>query len=78
MQHKILLLDELGDKWGKTHIYHDLKTPADAIRLLCINYPDFAKHIATSHEQGIFYQVTQANCELNIEDLLIILELINT
>ena len=71
MQHKILLLDELGDKWGKTHIYHDLRTPADAIRLLCINYPDFAKHLATSHEQGIFYQVTQANCELNIEDLFL-------
>ena len=71
MQHKILLLDELGDKWGKTHIYHDLKTPADAIRLLCINYPDFAKHIATSHEEGIFYKVTQANCKLNIEDLFL-------
>ena len=71
MQHKILLLDELGDKWGKTHIYHDLKTPADAIRLLCINYPDFAKHLAISHKQGIFYQVTQANCELNIEDLFL-------
>lgn len=71
MQHKILLLDELGDKWGKTHIYHDLRTPADAIRLLCINYPDFAKHLATSHEQGIFYQVTQANCELNIQDLFL-------
>ncbi len=56
MQHKILLLDELGDRWGKTHVYHNLRTPADAIKLLCINYPDFAKYLATSHEQGIAYQ----------------------
>ena len=69
MQHKILLLDELGDKWGKTHIYHDLKTPADAIRLLCINYPDFGKYLATSHEQGIAYQVTQVGHELKSNEL---------
>ena len=69
MQHKILLLDELGDRWGKTHVYHNLRTPADAIKLLCINYPDFAKHLATSHEQGIAYQITQVDQELNYDDL---------
>ncbi len=69
MQHKILLLDELGDRWGKTHVYHNLRTPADAIKLLCINYPDFAKHLATSHEQGISYQITQVDQELNYDDL---------
>ena len=71
MQHKILLLDELADKWGKTHIYYDLRTPADAIKLLCINYPDFAKHLATSHEQGIAYQVTQVGEELEASELLL-------
>ena len=71
MQHKILLLDELGDKWGNTHIYHDLRTPGDAIRLLCINYPDFAKYLATSHEEGIHYQVTQVDQELDYGDLLL-------
>jgi len=69
MQHKILLLDELGDRWGKTHVYHNLRTPADAIKLLCINYPDFAKYLATSHEQGITYQITQVDQELNYDDL---------
>ena len=71
MQHKILLLDELGEKWGKTHIYYDLRTPADAIKLLCINYPDFAKYLATSHEEGIHYQVTQVDQGLDYDDLLL-------
>ena len=71
MQHKILLLDELGEKWGKTHIYHDLRTPADAIKLLCINYPDFAEHLLLSHEKGISYQVTQVNENLELSDLLL-------
>ena len=59
MQHKILLLDELGERWGESHTFYNLRTPADAIRLLCKNYPDFGKYLATSHEQGIAYQVTQ-------------------
>jgi len=71
MQHKILLLDELGERWGESHTYYDLRTPADAIRLLCINYPDFAKYIATSHEQGIAYQVTQVGEELEASELLL-------
>ena len=71
MQHKILLLDELGEKWGKTHIYHDLRTPADAIKLLCINYPDFAEHLLLSHEKGISYQVTQVDLDLELSDLLL-------
>ena len=71
MQHKILLLDELGERWGKTHIYHNLRTPADALKLLCINYPDFAKYLATSHEQGIAYHVTQVDEKLSYDDLLL-------
>ena len=71
MQHKILLLDELGERWGKTHIYHNLRTPADALKLLFINYPDFAKHLAISHEQGIAYQVTQVSQDLSYDDLLL-------
>ena len=69
MQHKILLLDELGERWGESHTFYDLRTPADAIRLLCINYPDFAKYLTTSHEQGIAYQVTQVGHELKANEL---------
>ena len=71
MQHKILLLDELGEKWGQTHIYHDLRTPADAIKLLCINNPDFAEHLLLSHEKGISYQVSQVDLNLELSDLLL-------
>ena len=69
MQHKILLLDELGERWGESHTFYNLRTPADAIRLLCINYPDFAKYLTTSHEQGIAYQVTQVGNELKANEL---------
>tara|TARA_R100001230_G_C5688348_1_gene199523 strand:+ start:945 stop:2309 length:1365 start_codon:yes stop_codon:yes gene_type:complete len=71
MQHKILLLDELGERWGESHTFYDLRTPADAIRLMCINYPDFGKYLATSHEQGIGYQVTQVGEELEASELLL-------
>tara|TARA_R100001086_G_scaffold44335_1_gene19602 strand:+ start:3452 stop:4795 length:1344 start_codon:yes stop_codon:yes gene_type:complete len=71
MQHKILLLDELGERWGESHTFYDLRTPADAIRLMCINYPDFGKYLATSHEQGIGYQVTQVEHELEASELLL-------
>mgnify|MGYP001324685472 CR=1 FL=1 len=71
MQHKILLLDELGERWGQTHIFHDLRSPADAIKLLCINYSDLAKHLATSHEKGIVYKVTQVDQELSESDLFL-------
>ena len=71
MEHKILLLDELGEKWGKTHIYHDLKTPADAIKLLCVNYPSFAKYLVTSHEKGIVYRITQVDTDLEESDLFL-------
>ena len=71
MEHKIVLLDELGEKWGKTHIYHDLKTPADAIKLLCVNYPSFAKYLVTSHEKGIVYKITQVDTDLEESDLFL-------
>tara|TARA_R100000234_G_C4997549_1_gene178690 strand:+ start:211 stop:1461 length:1251 start_codon:yes stop_codon:yes gene_type:complete len=71
MEHKILLLDELGEKWGKTHIYHDLKTPADAIKLLCVNHPSFAKYLVTSHEKGIVYRITQVDTDLEESDLFL-------
>ena len=69
MQHKILLLDELGDRWGKTHIYHDLKSPCEAVKLLFINYPDLKSYFATAHEGGISFTVVQAGEFLGYEDL---------
>jgi len=71
MENKVLLLDDLGKKYGETHIYHNLKTPAEAIKLLCINNPEFAKDLATSHEQGIFYKVQQVDIDLELSDLFL-------
>ena len=71
MQHKILLLDELGEKWGKTHVYYNLRTPAEAIKLLCINYPDFKQHLLDSEKNGISYRVTQVDQELDFSDLFL-------
>ena len=71
MQHKILLLDELGEKWGQTHVYHNLKTPYDALKLLCINHPDFAQYLLNSSKNGIDYKVTQVNQELTESDLFL-------
>tara|TARA_B100000424_G_scaffold259799_1_gene243013 strand:+ start:903 stop:2207 length:1305 start_codon:yes stop_codon:yes gene_type:complete len=69
MQHKILLLDELGDKWGKTHVYHNLKSPSEALKLLYINYPDLCKYFATAHEDGIGFTVVQAGEFLDYDEL---------
>ena len=69
MQHKILLLDELGDRWGQTHIYHDLKSPSEALKLLYINHPDLKSYFATAHEDGISFTVVQAGEFLGYEDL---------
>lgn len=71
MENKVLLLDDLGKKYGETHVYYNLKTPAEAIKLLCINYPEFAKDLATSHEQGIFYKVQQVDIDLDLSDLFL-------
>ena len=71
MQHKILLLDELGEKWGKTYVYHNLRTPADALKLLCINHPDFAKNVIELQKQGVFYKVQQVDNDLELSDLFL-------
>ena len=69
MQHKILLLDELGERWGKTHVYHNLRSPSEALKLLYINHPDLCKYFATAHEDGISFTVVQAGEFLDYEDL---------
>ena len=69
MQHKILLLDELGERWGKTHVYHNLRSPIEALKLLYINYPDLKKYFASAHEDGIGFTVVQAGEFLDYEDL---------
>ena len=71
MPNKVLLLDDLGKKYGETHVYYNLRTPADAIKLLCINYPEFAKDVFELQEQGIFYKITQVDTNLGLKDLFL-------
>ena len=68
---RVLLLDELGEKFGPVHEYHNLRTPVDAIRLLCINYPEFGKELIESGERGVGYKVIQSETEFELEDMLL-------
>ena len=69
MQQVVRLLGDLGERYGAKHVYHNLRTPADAIKLLCINYPAFQVELITAHEKGICYRVLQAGVDLNTNDL---------
>jgi predicted phage tail protein len=71
MMQRVVLLDELGEKFGSVHEYYNLRTPADAIRLLMINYPEFGKDLAESGEKGIAYKVVQSETEFELEDMLL-------
>jgi predicted phage tail protein len=69
MQQTVRLLGDLGERYGSEHKYHDLRSPADAIKLLCINEPEFVKEMAQAHEHGIGYTVVQADEFLDYGDL---------
>ena len=69
MQQVVRLLGDLGERYGAEHVYQNLRTPADAIKLLCINYPAFKTELIAAHESGIGYRVLQAGVDLNLDDL---------
>jgi len=65
----VLLAGELGEKYGKQHEYYNLQTPADAIKLLCINYPGFQKELAEAHKNGVGYKVIQGGAAMGYDEL---------
>ena len=69
MQQTVRLLGELGERYGAEHQYYNLRTPAEAIKLLCINYPEMVHELAHAHEHGVGYRVIQAGIDLDYEDL---------
>ena len=69
MQQTVRLLGDLGERYGSEHKYHDLRSPAEAIKLLCINEPAFQKELTEAHEHGIGYTVVQADEFLDYGDL---------
>jgi predicted phage tail protein len=69
MQQVVRLLGDLGERYGAEHTYHDLRTPADAIKLLCINLPELQEELLHAHEHGVGYRLIQAGLDLGYEDL---------
>lgn len=68
---RVRLLGELGELFGEEHTYYNLRHPADAIKLLCINKPDFKDYLLKSEENGIGFKVIQADVEMGYEELLL-------
>ena len=64
----VRLLGELGKKFGKV-IQLDVKTPAEAVRALCINFPEFQKFVATSDERNVGYRVIVGKEDRKVEEL---------
>jgi predicted phage tail protein len=68
---RVCLMGELGERFGAEHTYYNLRNGADAIKLLCINMPEFKDYLLTSEENGIGYQVIQGGVDFEYEDLLL-------
>ena len=69
MQQTVRLLGDLGERYGAEHTYCNLRTPAEAIKLLCINIPSLRDELVQAHEHGIGYRLIQAGADLGYEDL---------
>jgi len=69
MEQTVRLLGDLGEKYGVEHTYYNLRTPADAIKLLCINTPEFQEELIHAHENGVGYRLIQAGTDLDYADL---------
>ena len=69
MQQVVRLLGDLGERYGAEHRYSNLRTPADAIKLLCINKPKLQEELIHAHEHGIGYRLIQSGTDLDFEDL---------
>nr|BAR24684.1 putative phage-related protein tail component [uncultured Mediterranean phage uvMED] len=65
----VLLAGELGEKYGTQHEYYNLHTPADAIKLLCINYPALKQELFRAHQNGVGYKVIQGGAAMGYDDL---------
>jgi predicted phage tail protein len=69
MQQTVRLLDDLGERYGSEHAYFNLRSPAEAIKLLCINHPALQKELAEAHQHGVGYTLVQAGTFLGYDDL---------
>ena len=65
----VLLAGELGEKYGQRHEYWNLRTPADAIKLLCFNYPELKQELFQAHHNGVGYKVIQGGASIGYDEL---------
>ena len=65
---KILLLGELGKKFGRD-LRLDVKSPAEAIRALCANFPEFEKHMFESEKNNVGYRLVVGKQDIGIDQL---------
>jgi len=65
----VMLAGELGEKYGKHHEYYNLQTPADAIKLLCINHPALKQELMQAHHNGVGYKVIQGGAAMGYDEL---------
>jgi predicted phage tail protein len=69
MQQTVRLLGDLGERYGSEHVYCNLRSPAEAIKLLCINHPALQKELTEAHQHGVGYTLVQAGAFLGYDDL---------
>ena len=64
----VKLLGELGKKFGKSFKL-DVKSPAEAVRALSANFPEFRQHLNESEKRGVAYRVLVGKQSQSVDDL---------
>jgi predicted phage tail protein len=64
----VLLLGELGKKFGRK-LRLDVKTPAEAVRALCANFPEFERHMVESEKRNVGYRILLDKSDVSIDDI---------
>mgnify|MGYP006280270435 CR=1 FL=1 len=64
----ILLLGELGQKFGRMHRL-DVRSPAEAVRALCANFPEFMRFVSSSVKRNVGYRVVTGGESISINQL---------
>lgn len=64
----IILLGELGKRYGRNHLL-DVKSPAEAVRALCVNFKDFAAFVSASSDRNVGYRVLNMRDDVGEHEL---------
>lgn len=64
----IVLLGELGKRYGRSFKLN-VKTPAEAVRALCANFPDFEDFLSKSHNRNVAYRVLVGKQDIDVDEL---------